>query len=448
MRVSPITLYALSAVAAGDLTQKAIAAPTPPDASSAAEDLAALPEALSTDVIVASTAPAESIVVEPFTSAKVPDPRMDAAFIDTVFIDTVSTVALDLALADQSGGAIAPPHPPHTEPSIAETESGVTVAGLMTFDTTPESASSPERRIEPRIPLATALPDLPDGVAELTAQATPTAPNSEAPTSPVQNPAQNPADSDTDPTDAEIEELQRQLNAVPALQDDFGDEFGGSPAITISNPSGRGADRFTAFLNTSFQSDARFTNRADAGLGVGIGLGDAQRAVALQLSYTLASFGTLGRDFGTGGFNAKLHHQFPKGLSAALGWEGFITLGDDVDFEDTVYGSVTQIIRTTPNIDQPLSRIALTAGVGNGRFRSEEDFNNGVDAVNVFGSAAVRIARPLSVIVEWTGQDLAAGLSITPIRNFPLVITPALRDIAGAGDGARFVIGTGVSFQF
>jgi hypothetical protein len=74
--------------------------------------------------------------------------------------------------------------------------------------------------------------------------------------------------------------------------------------------------------------------------------------------------------------------------------------------------------------------------------------NTDADTFNGFGSAAFRIARPVSVIVEWTGQDLAAGVSIAPFRNFPLVITPALRDITGAGDGARFVVGTGVSFQF
>ncbi len=415
MRVSTVTLCALTAIAAGDLTQKAIAAPAP---SPATEDLATSPEALSTDVVITSVAPAESIVVEPFTSAKVP-----AAVVDP---------APQTIPEDNNGMAIATTT---TEPSVAEATL-IPVAGLVTVNTTPESTSIPERRIESRMPLEAVLPAVPDLVAELTAQATP---NPSAPAAPTPT--------DQDPTDSEIEELQRQLNAVPTLQPDFGDEFGGSPAITISNPSGRGADRFTAFFNTSFQADKRGEDGADGSLGVGIGLGDARRAVGLQLSYTLASFGTQGRDFGTGGFNAKLHHQFPNGLSAALGWEGFATIGD-VDFEDTIYGSVTQIIRTTPNIETPLSRIALTAGVGNGRFRSEDDFNNDVDSVNVFGSAAVRIARPLSVIVEWTGQDLAAGLSIAPIRNFPLVITPALRDITGAGDGARFVIGTGVSFQF
>ena len=55
---------------------------------------------------------------------------------------------------------------------------------------------------------------------------------------------------------------------------------------------------------------------------------------------------------------------------------------------------------------------------------------------------------PVSFITEWTGQDLALGLSIAPFKNIPLTITPALRDVAGAGDGARFVVGTGMAFKF
>jgi hypothetical protein len=68
--------------------------------------------------------------------------------------------------------------------------------------------------------------------------------------------------------------------------------------------------------------------------------------------------------------------------------------------------------------------------------------------INVFGSVGVRVARPVSAILEWTGQDLAAGVSIAPFDNFPLVITPAVRDITGAGDGARFILGAGVALNF
>jgi len=66
----------------------------------------------------------------------------------------------------------------------------------------------------------------------------------------------------------------------------------------------------------------------------------------------------------------------------------------------------------------------------------------------VFGSLGVRVARPVSAIVEWTGQDLGAGISVAPFDNFPLVITPAVRDITGAGDGARFILGASVAINF
>jgi hypothetical protein len=411
MRVSTAAFCTLTALAAGDLTQKAIAAPTPESPN--AEDLAVSSDEQSTEVIVTAIAPTESISVEPFSAPKVPEALPDA----------VASAAEPPLMVEPSFIPVADLVTPNTAPEAIPTESFTPAA--------PDSTTK-HRPILSRMTAEAELPAL--APAELIAQA------------PI-SPAVEASPAAPDPTDQEVEELQRQLDGVPNLQPEFGDEVGGAPAITISNPSGRGADRFTAFLNTSFQADKRYENGADGTLGVGIGVGDARRAVGLQLSYTLASFGTLDRDFGTGGFNAKLHHQFDNGLSVALGWEGFATIGN-VDFKDTIYGSVTQIIRTTPDINRPLSRIALTAGVGNGRFRSEDDITNNVDNFSPFGSAAVRIARPVSVIVEWTGQDLAAGVSITPFRNFPLVITPALRDITGAGDGARFVVGTGVSFQF
>jgi hypothetical protein len=182
-------------------------------------------------------------------------------------------------------------------------------------------------------------------------------------------------------------------------------------------------------------------------LGIGIGLGDAQKAVGVELSYALASFGG-SRDFGSGGFNAKVHRQLPNGFAVAAGWNGFLNVGGNNDFENSVYGVVSKIIKTREDINQPFSRVALTAGVGSGQFRSEDNAVNDSGGVNVFGNVAVRVARPVSVIAEWSGQDLGVGVSIAPFKNIPLVITPAVRDIAGAGDGPRFVLGTGLAFKF
>jgi hypothetical protein len=67
----------------------------------------------------------------------------------------------------------------------------------------------------------------------------------------------------------------------------------------------------------------------------------------------------------------------------------------------------------------------------------------------VFGSAALRVAQPVNLIVEWTGQDMNVGASISPIPGVPLVITPAAADITGtAGDGTRFILGVGYGIRF
>jgi hypothetical protein len=215
-----------------------------------------------------------------------------------------------------------------------------------------------------------------------------------------------------------------------------------SPGATIANPFGFGADGNTVFFSPSFQSALRFNQSAvDFGMGFGIGLGDSRRAVGVELGYAMSAFGR-NRDWGSGGFNFKVHRQLQEGLAVSFGWNGLLNIGSDNDFEDSVYGAFTKIFRTRENIDSPFSRIAVSAGLGSGQFLEDGD------GVAAFGSMAVRIAQPISFITEWTGQDLAMGLSIAPFKNIPISFTPAIRDIAGAGDGARFVLGAGVGFSF
>jgi hypothetical protein len=232
-----------------------------------------------------------------------------------------------------------------------------------------------------------------------------------------------------------------------------------SPGLSINNPIGFGADNGELFLSGSYQSRTRFSQTSDGELGIGVGLGDAINAVGLEVAYTLDSFGS-SNGFGTGGFSAKLHKRIADDTAVAIGWNQFAKVqfgsgsGTDVP-RNSYYAVGTQVIRTSENIDDVFSRVALSVGVGGGQFLSQETLDNvpaGQDpsGVNVFGSAAFRIAKPISLIAEWTGQDLAAGLSIAPFGDeFPLVITPAFRDITGInGQSARFVLGVGTSFKF
>ncbi|BAY83152.1 hypothetical protein NIES267_26390 [Calothrix parasitica NIES-267] len=256
------------------------------------------------------------------------------------------------------------------------------------------------------------------------------------------------------PSFKEVEEVQQQLRDLGKIKVK---SYYSAPSMSVYIPVGYGADKNTAFIAGDFQSRQRFNNSKDAQAVVGVGLGDAKKSVGVVLSYTLASVsGNFNSDFGIGGFNVKVHRQFKDGWAAAVGMNGVVNTGRYSstlvnDFENSLYGVVTKIVRTKDDINKPFSRVAVTAGVGNGQFRTENSIYNDKENFNVFGNVAVRVHSQASLIAEWTGQDLALGASIAPFKNIPLVITPAVRDIAGPGQGAsdkaRFVLGAGFGLK-
>jgi hypothetical protein len=267
----------------------------------------------------------------------------------------------------------------------------------------------------------------------------------------------------TNPASSENKDLQEQLNNIKnnpgaPVEDKYTTyQPKASPSFSIFNPVGFGADNNLVFFSLSYQNRTRFTQKSDGEAGIGIGLGDAVNAVGVELSYSLNSFGS-SAGFGSGAFNAKVHRRLGEDTAVAIGWNQFAKVqfgggrnGDGPsDYPNNSYYAVgTKIFRTREDINQAFSRVAVTAGVGSGVFLPfDRDASLDRGGLNVFGSLGVRVARPVSAIVEWTGDDLGAGISIAPFDNFPLVITPAVRDITGSGDGARFILGASVAFNF
>jgi hypothetical protein len=256
--------------------------------------------------------------------------------------------------------------------------------------------------------------------------------------------------------------LENRLNDIKNDRGEIVDKYNTfqpetSPGFSIFNPVGFGADNNLLFLSLSYQNRTRFTRTADGEAGIGIGLGDASKAIGAEVSYGIDSFGS-SAGFGSGAFSVKLHRRLTDDASVAVGWNQFARIqfagGANVpsDYPRNSYFVVgTNIFRTNEDINAPFSRVALTGGIGSGVFlRFDPTLSPGSSnrGLNVFGSVGVRIVRPISAIVEWTGQDIGVGLSIAPFKDIPLVITPAIRDIAGAGDGARFILGTSIAVNF
>lgn len=218
-----------------------------------------------------------------------------------------------------------------------------------------------------------------------------------------------------------------------------------SPNISIITPSGYGADWGNIGVGFGFQSRTRFTDSSDGVVGLGFGLGDAQKLVGLQVGIALTD---LSDPFNDGSISFKIHRRLPYDFSIAAGLQGGVTFGV-TDGGSSLYSVLTKRFSLRQDIRKPFSEIYTSIGLGGGQFRSESDINEGNQTVGVFGSVAVRVLEPVSVITEWTGQDMTIGVSIVPFKNLPFVIVPAVTDITGsAGDGARFIFGAGYSFSF
>ena len=227
-----------------------------------------------------------------------------------------------------------------------------------------------------------------------------------------------------------------------------------SPGLGFASPGGYGPAWGDAYASASYQQRTRRTKLADAGWGVGIGLGDPARYVGAEVAY--AGFGTVRSGFFTNGTISARLHRIVGGYGVTVGRENIATVGGisgpGPDGGSSNYLAVSRLLRlgvrdTLSTVDStPVRELMWTVGIGDGRFRREPDVLANKSGVNVFGSLGFRFHERFAAIVDYTGQDVAVALSVVPFRCFPLVVTPGMADVTGmAGDGARFVLAVGMT---
>jgi hypothetical protein len=145
-----------------------------------------------------------------------------------------------------------------------------------------------------------------------------------------------------------------------------------------------------------------------------------------------------------------LHRALGDVWRLAVGWESVVAgyrITRDSGENLYVVGSRWVQFRSDPNA--PFGVAMLSLGIGSGRFQLKEEFYEERGGVGVFGSFGIRVAPPVTLIAEWTGQDLMLATSLTPFRNQHLAITAGFAEVTGAaGDGARFAIGGSLGYDF
>lgn len=226
-----------------------------------------------------------------------------------------------------------------------------------------------------------------------------------------------------------------------------GSETSIGAGISLETPTGFGGAPNSISVGALLQDRTRFTQSRDGSVGASISLGNPETAVGVTTSLAIFSLSEEGGSDAGFGDNGSLSFEINRNLwdfsSIGIGVENLVTWGVN-DSGTSTYLAVSQALPLREDVGDPLGIAFVSAGLGNGRFRPEEDFDPFDDGTqfNFFGSVALQLIQRTNVIVEWSGQDLNLGLSIAPFANFPIVITPAVVDLTGsAGDGDRFTIG-------
>jgi hypothetical protein len=234
---------------------------------------------------------------------------------------------------------------------------------------------------------------------------------------------------------------KRNRDALRLGLNRLGDRKRLGPAASVSVPTAFGVDAGELFFGVAYQGRTRFTDQDDAAAVIGFGIG-TRRVVAVEAALT--TYSTIrSYPFETGGLSFKVHRALPRSTSVAVGWENALAWGGS-DAEGSVYGAVTKMVNLRAEPNAPFSTAVFTLGVGNGRFRFEEDDAAGKETVNLFAAAGARVTPQLSLVADWTGQDVNAAASLTPLRHIPVVVTVGLADLTGsAGDGARLILSLG-----
>ncbi|WP_420125052.1 hypothetical protein [Longimicrobium sp.] len=239
---------------------------------------------------------------------------------------------------------------------------------------------------------------------------------------------------------------RRNRDALRLGLSESGDRRRLGPAASVSVPTAFGVDAGEVFMGVAYQGRTRYTEDDDAAAVLGFGIG-TRRVVALEAAFT--SYSTIrSYPFETGGVSLKLHRAFPRQTSLAVGYENALSWGGS-DGDGSLYGAVTRLVNLREDPEAPFNTAVFTVGLGNGRFRFEKDDAAEKETLNLFAAAGARVTPQVSLVADWTGQDLNAAASLTPLRHIPVVVTVGLADLTGsAGDGARFILSLGYGLAF
>lgn len=219
--------------------------------------------------------------------------------------------------------------------------------------------------------------------------------------------------------------------------------FRGAPGTSSGSPAAFGAGWRDGFVGGGITSA---NGSSDGSMAFGFGLGNAKEAVGLEVVVSsLSSFRS--GVFNRTAFSFKAHHMLGAASAVAIGVENAIVSDDDPTSGNTVYAVASHVIQYSGN--GLVKSLTVSGGLGNGRIRFLKDQQKDNSTMNAFFSAGAQLHPQFSVLADWSGPDLAAGVSFVPFTKFPVIISPTFTNLTGQdGASAAFSLGFGIGMRF
>jgi hypothetical protein len=247
---------------------------------------------------------------------------------------------------------------------------------------------------------------------------------------------------------ARLDSLRKLYRVPPApVQPVVVATFLGAPASSLGSPAASGVGSGDYFVGAGYQERTRFTDRPDGGFGGGVGFGDPEAGLGLELA--VSSFSSIRHSLASiGGVSFKIHHRDPQRLMLyAVGMENAASWGL-ADGGHSIYGLIGRVFLLRQGENVPFGVLSTSIGIGNGRFRSTSAIRDGRSGVGVFAGVGLRITQAVALASDWTGQDLDAGFTVTPFPGRGIVGSIGFADLThSAGDGPRFIMSIGFGFN-
>jgi hypothetical protein len=223
-----------------------------------------------------------------------------------------------------------------------------------------------------------------------------------------------------------------------------------SPSLNPGVPSAFIANWGDVYIGATAATAGRQRPDADGSWVAGFGLGDATRAVALEIN---GGCGSIKRFCSNGGFGARIGRVLinqPDGvLALAGGWQNFAQWGSE-GRQDNIYSATLSYAMPLRGPESSFRQtLQINAGVGNSSFAADTD-SNSESKVGGFASIGVELSPSVGVSAGWSGRGANAQLSYAPFQNTPLTLNllgADLFDQTAAGAVAIFNVSWGANFR-